>query len=181
MKRFRPSLKVSVYHGTGRTLDEIYNTWFSGRSEAVRLYPGEAWRRPYVAGVPQHVRIEGELRPALPGFRGGKQLVLDAFVSQHGRQQPRIARRPVVHGTAGSDQRGPARGGESVPQAFRFHHRASVEGVRIGVPEDTGGPMGAAVVARRDIAFQDGHLMAAGGKLPGGGGTGKPGAHHHIV
>ena len=42
-------------HKLSTRLDEIYNTWFSGRSEAVRLYPGEAWRRPYVEGVPQHV------------------------------------------------------------------------------------------------------------------------------
>ena len=32
-----------------------YNTWFSRRSEAVRLYAGEDWPRPYVEGVPQHV------------------------------------------------------------------------------------------------------------------------------
>ena len=42
-------------HKLSNRLDEIYNTWFSGRSEAVRLYPGVEWRRPYVAGVPQHV------------------------------------------------------------------------------------------------------------------------------
>src|SRR4030095_4983967 len=36
-------------------VEEIYNTWFSGRSEAVRLYAGEDWPRPYVEGVPQHV------------------------------------------------------------------------------------------------------------------------------
>jgi DEAD/DEAH box helicase domain-containing protein len=36
-------------------LDEVYNTGFSGRSEAVRPYPGEEWPRPYVDGVPQYV------------------------------------------------------------------------------------------------------------------------------
>ena len=42
-------------HKLSTRLDEIYNTWFSGRSEAVRLYPGAAWPKPSVAGVPQHV------------------------------------------------------------------------------------------------------------------------------
>ena len=31
-------------HKLSNRLDEIYNTWFSGRSEAVRLYPGDEWR-----------------------------------------------------------------------------------------------------------------------------------------
>ena len=65
---YLPLIQCSECHTTGwlsrlapasrklsNRLDEIYNTWFSGRSEAVRLYPGEDWRRPYVAGVPQHV------------------------------------------------------------------------------------------------------------------------------
>jgi DEAD/DEAH box helicase domain-containing protein len=51
-------------HKLSTRLDEIYNTWFSRRSEAVRLYPGEDWRRPYVAGVPQHVCCAcGNLQP----------------------------------------------------------------------------------------------------------------------
>jgi DEAD/DEAH box helicase domain-containing protein len=65
---YLPLIQCSECHTTGwlsrlapasrklsNRLDEIYNTWFSGRSEAVRLYAGEDWRRPYVAGVPQHV------------------------------------------------------------------------------------------------------------------------------
>ena len=51
-------------HKLSTRLDEIYNTWFSGRSEAVRLYPGAEWPRPYVAGVPQHVCCAcGNLQP----------------------------------------------------------------------------------------------------------------------
>ena len=42
-------------HKLSNRLEEIYNTWFSGRSEAVRLYAGEDWPRPYVEEVPQHV------------------------------------------------------------------------------------------------------------------------------
>ena len=74
---YLPLIQCSECHTTGwlsrlapasrklsTRLDEIYNTWFSGRSEAVRLYPGEAWRRPYVAGVPQHVCCAcGNLQP----------------------------------------------------------------------------------------------------------------------
>ena len=65
---YLPLLQCSECHTTGwlsrlapashklsTRLDEIYNTWFSGRSEAVRLYPGAVWPRPSVAGVPQHV------------------------------------------------------------------------------------------------------------------------------
>jgi DEAD/DEAH box helicase domain-containing protein len=65
---YLPLIQCSECHTTGwlsrlapasrklsNRLDEIYNTWFSGRSEAVRLYAGEDWPRPYVEGVPQHV------------------------------------------------------------------------------------------------------------------------------
>src|SRR6266511_1266040 len=57
---YLPLIQCSECHTTGwlsrlapasrklsNRLDEIYNTWFSGRSEAVRLYAGEDWRRPY--------------------------------------------------------------------------------------------------------------------------------------
>jgi DEAD/DEAH box helicase domain-containing protein len=65
---YLPLIQCSECHTTGwlsrlapasrklsNRLDEIYNTWFSGRSEAVRLYAGEDWPRPYIEGVPQHV------------------------------------------------------------------------------------------------------------------------------
>ena len=39
-------------HKLSNRLEEIYNTWFSGRSEAVRLYAGEDWPRPYVEAYP---------------------------------------------------------------------------------------------------------------------------------
>jgi DEAD/DEAH box helicase domain-containing protein len=65
---YLPLIQCSECHTTGwlsrlppassklsNRLDEIYNTWFSGRSETVRLYAGADWPRPYVDGVPQHV------------------------------------------------------------------------------------------------------------------------------
>jgi DEAD/DEAH box helicase domain-containing protein len=65
---YLPLIQCSECHTTGwlsrlapasrklsSRLDEIYNTWFSERSEAMRLYAGVAWRRPYVEGVSQHV------------------------------------------------------------------------------------------------------------------------------
>lgn len=36
-------------------LDEIYNTWFASRPDAVRLYPGQAFKQPQVEGMPQHL------------------------------------------------------------------------------------------------------------------------------
>lgn len=38
-------------------LDEIYNTWFSRRPEAARLYAAESVGRPHVDGVNQHVCV----------------------------------------------------------------------------------------------------------------------------
>ena len=63
---YLPLIQCSECHTTGwlsrlppasqklsTRLDEIYNNWFSGRSEAVRLYAGADWPRPYVDGVLQ--------------------------------------------------------------------------------------------------------------------------------
>jgi DEAD/DEAH box helicase domain-containing protein len=69
---YLPLIQCSECHTTGwlsrlapasrklsNRLEEIYNTWFSGRSEVVRLYGGEDWPRPYVEGVLQHVCCAG--------------------------------------------------------------------------------------------------------------------------
>jgi hypothetical protein len=107
--------------------------------------------------------------------------VLDAFAGQHRGQQPWIAFRAVVHGAERSDQGGSGGGGQPVPQRFRLQDGPRIEGVRVGVAEDPGGAVGAGIVAGGDVAFQDGDLVAAGGELPGGGGAGQAGAHHHKV
>jgi DEAD/DEAH box helicase domain-containing protein len=64
---YLPLIQCSECHTTGwlsrlppasnklsSRLDEVYNTWFGGRSEAVRLYAGVDWPRPYVDGMLQH-------------------------------------------------------------------------------------------------------------------------------
>ena len=67
---YMPLIQCSVCHTTGylarlpaasskvsTKLDEIYNTWFAGRSEAVRLYPRPTWPKPQVDGVTQQFCI----------------------------------------------------------------------------------------------------------------------------
>lgn len=65
---YLPLIQCSECHTTGwlsrlpqgsnklsSKLDEIYNTWFAGRPEAVRLYPGKDIRQPQVEGVLQQL------------------------------------------------------------------------------------------------------------------------------
>jgi DEAD/DEAH box helicase domain-containing protein len=50
-------------------LDEIYNTWFSRRPEAARLYAAQSIRRPHVEGVRTSVRLRS-LRQCAAGQGG---------------------------------------------------------------------------------------------------------------
>jgi DEAD/DEAH box helicase domain-containing protein len=65
---YLPLVQCSECHTTGwlsrlpqasnkvsTVLDEIYNTWFSGRPEAVRLYAGGGLKQPQVDGLKQHL------------------------------------------------------------------------------------------------------------------------------
>ena len=77
---YLPLIQCSECHTTGwlsrlvqgsnklsTKLDEIYNTWFSGRPEATRLYAAQSIKRPQVEGVVQHACVAcGNLQQA-PG------------------------------------------------------------------------------------------------------------------
>ncbi len=77
---YLPMIQCSECHTTGwlsrlvqgsnklsTKLDEIYNTWFSGRPEATRLYAAQSVRRPQVEGLLQHACVScGNLQQA-PG------------------------------------------------------------------------------------------------------------------
>ena len=101
---YLPLIQCSECHTTGwlsrlapasrklsNRLDEIYNTWFSGRSEAVRLYPGVEWRTPYVTGVPQHVCCAcGNLQPNPGGCQAcGHHELVAAFRTTGTRSRTR--------------------------------------------------------------------------------------------
>lgn len=77
---YLPMIQCSECHTTGwlsrlvqgsnklsTKLDEIYNTWFSGRPEATRLYAAQSIKRPQVEGLVQHACVAcGNLQQA-PG------------------------------------------------------------------------------------------------------------------
>ena len=110
--------------------DEIYNTWFARRPEAVRLYPGPRLPRREVDGRDQHLcascgnlqELGGEVR-RVRAHRAGAGLSHDWHADQHARQSRlhvarhhvpdlRRARPPVAGRRAQCDARLPGGGAE---------------------------------------------------------------------
>ncbi len=127
------------------------------------------------ARVPEGLAVDGDLRPPRPGVGGAEQLVLDTDRFEDPRELAGVARRSEVQRTRRRDQPASAQPLQLVEAGPGLHHETGVEGIGVGVAEDAGRAVGAAVAGGGLGALHQRHLVPAAGEAPCGGGAGQPG------
>ena len=127
------------------------------------------------AGVPEGLAVDGDLRPARPGVGRAQQLVLDTDRVEDAGEGVDVADRPEVQRAGRGDQPTSAQPFQLVEAGPGCHDEADVEGVVVGVAEDAGRAVRAAVAGGGLRPLHHRHLVPAAGEAPRGGGAGQAG------
>ncbi|CAH0175924.1 hypothetical protein SRABI26_01307 [Arthrobacter sp. Bi26] len=129
----------------------------------------------------QHARLEPDAPPALGGFLGGEELRPEPGGKQRipDLGQPRIG--AVVHDAGARQQPRAGVRFQLAPQPCRLGQHGHVVAIRVAGVEVPGCAVGSPVAVAGPELLQQGHVPAAPGQRPRGGGAHRSAADDHGV